>query len=139
MINRIGRIVFDVKILILLPVLAVAAQNASLTEDLNRLSSSSEYAGQELGESIAENIERAPGDSSKAILVALSKQNLTDKQLAVYVWALGLTKEPNTIDSIIGIHTRNKNELIQGNCLRALAQIGGTKSGNYLILFGFYL
>jgi hypothetical protein len=133
MINRIGRIVFGIKIFFLIPILAVAAQNPSLTEDLNRLASSSEYAGQELGESIAANIERAPGESSKTILAALSKQSLTDKQLAVYVWALGLTKDSSAIESIIGIHTRNKNELVQGNCLRALAQIGGSKSGNYLL------
>jgi hypothetical protein len=132
-INRIGRILFGITILFLIPLHAVAAQSSSLTEDLNRLASSSEYESQELGESIAANIERAPAESSKVILTSLSKQSLTDKQLTVYVWALGLTKDSNAIESIIGIHTRNKNELVQGNCLRALAQIGSSKSGNYLM------
>jgi hypothetical protein len=129
----INRIIFAIVIFLLMPLVAPAVQNASLTDDINRLASSSEYAGRELGEAIAEKIGRDPGRSSKILLDAISKGNLNDKQLAVYVWALGLTKDANAIETIIGIHTRNKNELVQGNCLRALSQIGGVRAGNYLL------
>ena len=108
-------------------------ETANILSEIERLASSSVEADRSLGESVAEGIEKSPAVVSSALLTKLRGKNLTEKQLAVYVWALGLTKDQAGVPAIKELHQQSRSDLVQGNCLRALAAIGGKQGGEYLL------
>ena len=86
-----------------------------------------------LGRSIAEKIERDPKSIADAMLKKLDDQSLSNKQLTVYVWALGLTRDPRAVNPLISLYKRNTDENVGVNCLHALAAVGGTEPAAFLL------
>ncbi len=89
-----------------------------------------------LAESIRDRIEENPGPIAKALLPKMKQTELGERRLAIYVWALGLTKDPMAVDDIIGLIKSNKSgtksDLVQISCFKALAAIGGQNPGEFL-------
>jgi HEAT repeat protein len=83
---------------------------------------------------ITVQLENSPSGTAKEIL---NKMNTlpaaTEKQLTVYVWALGLLKAPESVEPVMKLYRQSSSELVRGNCLRSLALIGGKKSGDFLL------
>jgi hypothetical protein len=113
----------------------IVRRDGNLLSDINRLASLGDEAPETLTESIRDriDIENDPYTINSALLPKLTDPNTSDKQLAIYIWAMGLTKDPNAVTEIIKLSEQTKSELVKGNCLRALATIGGQKSGDYLL------
>ena len=86
-----------------------------------------------LYEAVNEGIEKNPAEVSKRLFPRLREKNLTERQLATYVWALGLTKEPTAVEQIMELHRRSQSTLVKQNCLRALATIGGKEAEKYVL------
>jgi HEAT repeat protein len=111
----------------------LATETNDVLSQLDRMVSLGEKADRSLGESIADGIATNPAAVSKALVLKLNNKDLTDAQLAVYVWALGLTKDQTATSVIEGLYKQNKTELVRSNCLRALAAIGGQRAGAFLL------
>lgn len=120
-----------------LTVLAAATVFAAETNDvmlqIERMVSAGEKSDRALGESIIDGIEKNPTDVSKVLVHRLNDKNLTEQQQAVYVWALGLSKDQKTVGQIEALHGRSKSELVRRNCLRALVAIGGRQAEAFLV------
>lgn len=111
----------------------IARRDGNLLSEINRLTSLGDKAPETLTESIRDRIESDPYTITSTLLPKLTDPNMSEKQLANYVWALGLTKDPNAVAGIVKLSEHSKSELVKGNCLGALATIGGQKSGDYLL------
>lgn len=110
-----------------------AQETADVLSQLERMCSLGEKAERTLGESIADGIEKNPAQVSKALVQKIKDKALTEQHLAVYVWALGLTKDQTRASDVIEAHGQSKSALVQGNCLRALAAMGGKQAGEFLV------
>jgi len=80
-----------------------------------------------------DGIKKNPAEVSSALIPKLKDKNLTEKQLAVYVWALGLTRDEAAANAIKELHQQSKSDLVRGNCLRALATIGDKQAGEFIL------
>jgi hypothetical protein len=110
-----------------------AAETNDVLLQIERMASLGEKAERSLGESIADGIESNRVQISRALVAKLNDKNLTEQQRAVYIWALGLSRDANAMDVIISLHRANKSDLVRGNCLHALATIGGKQAGEFLL------
>jgi hypothetical protein len=110
-----------------------AAQTNDLYSDLERLCALGEKAPRSLSDSVFDRIEQQGTNVSAALLKKLGEQGDDEQRLAVYVWALGLCRDPQTVPAIIKLADQSKTEGLKGNCVRSLAEIGGEKSGQYLL------
>jgi hypothetical protein len=111
----------------------IYAQTNDILSDVGRLSLLGDKAPESLSKSIFERINQSGTNISAGLLQGLDKQGTNEQALAVYVWALGLTKDPRAVPAIIKLADQAKTETLKGNCLRSLAEIGGDKSGNYIL------
>ena len=110
-----------------------SAQAEDVLLKIEQAASGEREAASSVYEAVAEGIEKNPAEVSKKLLLRLQDKNLTDQQLMVYVWALGLTKQPTAVDALVDLHRRSHSPLVKHNCLRALAMIGGIKSEKYVL------
>lgn len=84
--------------------------------------------------SLATQLENCPKGTAAVILQKIKTQPAaTEKQLTVYVWALGLLKDTAAIDPVMQIYHQSNSGLVRGNCLRTLALIGGKTSGDFIL------
>jgi hypothetical protein len=113
------------------PVLAV--EPSDVLSQIERMASLGEKAERSLGESIADGIEKNPAEVSRALVLKLKDKNLTEQQVGVYVWALGLTRDLKAATVIEALHKQSKSDWVKANCLRSLAMIGGKRAGEFLL------
>jgi len=110
-----------------------AAQTSDVMRQIEQMVSAGESAPQSLGESIRDGIEQNQKEVSKALVQRLNDQNLTENQQVVYVWALGLARDPLAVGPIKSVYGKSKSTQVKGNCLRALAVIGGPEAETFLL------
>lgn len=110
-----------------------AAETSDVMRQIEQMVSSGERAPNSLGESIRDGIEQNPQEVSKALVQRLDDQNLTESQQVVYVWALGLARDPSAVGPIKSMHGKSKSAKVKGSCLRALAMIGGPEAETFLL------
>jgi hypothetical protein len=113
--------------------IAHADKTDDLLGQIDRMATAGEKSDHSLGESIADGIEEHPVEVAKSLRSKLQASNLTEQQLTVYVWALGLTKDRAAETSIEAVYRQHKSDVVRRNCLRALANIGGTQAGEFLL------
>lgn len=118
--------------------LFVALCNGEESEYKNLISDIDKYSvevesGWELRQSIIDQIEKEGGKVSSLLIGKINEPNMPEKTLAVYVWAIGFTKDPNTISNLINIYEKNPSKIVQWNALRSLAKIGNPEAGDYLL------
>ena len=100
---------------------------------IEQLASQQTSAARDSGKAIVEMIERDPAQTADALLKKLDGRSLTNKQLTVYAWALGLTKDGRAVGRLIALYKSNADKNVGINCLRALASIGGRRSATFLL------
>ena len=127
-------------LLLVYPISGVRAQDRIKTDML--LADIDRYAKMEedspsLAESIRDRIEENPAPIAKLLLPRIKQTELGERRLAIYVWALGLTKDAMAVDDIINLAKSDKpgtkSDLIHISCFKALAAIGGQKPGEFLV------
>jgi hypothetical protein len=109
------------------------AQTDDVLSKIEQAASGGKEAASSVYEAVAEGIEKNPAKVSKHLLLRLQEKGLTERQLATYVWAVGLTKEPMAVEPIMDLHRRSQATLVKQNCFRALATIGGKGAEKYLL------
>ncbi len=110
----------------------LAEETNDILKNIDKMASLGEEAESSLVKSVVDEIERNPKEITAAIIPRLKGKDLTEAQLATYIWVLGMTKDPGAVDAIIDIYQKSKSNLVQENCLGALANIGGKKSGDLI-------
>ncbi len=110
-----------------------AAETNDILKNIDKMASLGEKAESSLVRSVVDEIDKNPKEIAAAIIRRLKDKDLTEDQLATYIWVLGMTKDPGAVDVIIDAYPKTKSNLVQGNCLGALANIGGKKSGDFIL------
>ena len=113
--------------------LAQAESPADVISQIERMVALEAAPQPALGKSIAEMLEHDPAPVADVLLKKLDDQSLSHKQLTVYAWALGLTKDVRAVNPLIALYNANTDENMGINCLRALALIGGPDSAAFLL------
>jgi hypothetical protein len=110
-----------------------AADEKDIIADIDELISLGNRAPKGLIESIQDRIEKDSSGLTSSLLPRLIDANVSEAQLAGYVWALGIARDARSVDAIIKLAEQSKSTIIKEYCLVALATIGGKKSGDFLI------
>lgn len=112
---------------------ATGKQLDSLQTDLAEIIAKGQAIAPDALEKVRKTIEENPEEARAAILAKTAPPDLPDTDLAVYLWALGLTQSPQAIDDIIRLSAGKESSLVLNNCYAALAGIGGPRAGEYLL------
>lgn len=85
-------------------------------------------------EYLNEKLSTTDENVSELLIQQLNSGKISEKQKAIYIWALGLTKDKKAHDLITGIYNeeKDKKSLISGNCLNALAMINAGGAGDFI-------
>ena len=110
-----------------------AQDSAAALSNLDKFALSKERDSLDFIKSVAEQLERSPKGTASLIIAKLKTPNATEKQLAAYIWALGVIKDPAAVAPVMVMYRESKAELVQGNCLRTLALTGGKPAGDFLL------
>lgn len=119
-------------LLLLVLVDVAAAKENPVIRDLEAIISQGQPATLEKFAAIKQNIEKNPKETLALLLEKANTPDLGEERLAVYIWAMGMTKEPAAVDAIISLSEGKTNEMLHKNACRALAMIGGDKSAEFL-------
>lgn len=109
-----------------------AARENQVIKDLEAIISQGQPATFETFEAIKKNIDKNPKEILALLLEKVNTPGLPDESLAVYIWALGMTREPEAVAAIIRLSAGKQNEMLQKNACRALSMIGGDKAAEFL-------
>ena len=112
--------------------IAYGNQQDPVIEDIEDIISQGESASFTKFETVKNKIEENPEKILPQLLSKASNPNLPEPNLAIYLWAIGLTKSPKAVDDIIKLSSGRESKLLAGNAYKALASIGGEKAGEYL-------
>lgn len=111
-----------------------AAEEEDLMADIEKMiSQGPDSAPQELHDAIVKRIRSNPSLATKVLVPRLKDSSVSEQELAVFVWAAGLARDPGNLDAIIELASLTRSELVQRNCYQAIAAVGGEKSGKYLL------
>lgn len=130
---KMNRFAITAAILALTAGMVVSAQTTDVLLQIEQMVFDAGKADRSLEESIVDGVEKSPAHVSKALIKRLNDEKLTEQQLAVYVWALGLTKDQKAVAPIDAVHKQSKSDLVKANCLCALAMIGGQRAEKLLL------
>jgi hypothetical protein len=111
---------------------AAAGQAESVIKDIEALITRGEATSPAGLETIRQGIQENPGEVLPLLLARAESPGLTDENLAIYLWAMGMTRAPEAVDHIIRLSTGKKNPMVFQNAHRALALIGGDKVNEFL-------
>lgn len=109
--------------------LALGSKEKTILDDIKVIISTGDYSFQE---AIRTKIENDPDTTLSLLLEKIESPSLPEKDLTVYIWALGLTKSPKAAEYIIKLSSKKQSEMVVGSSYAALAAIGSDKSGKYL-------
>jgi hypothetical protein len=113
---------------------ARSAQSADTVAKLDRIADGpSASVDPAVFEELAAAIEADPVRIADTLLPRLSDKSSTEARLTLYTWALGLTRQERAVDELIRVQRESASERVKGNCLRALAAIGGKQAGAHLL------
>ncbi len=110
-----------------------AAETGDVLRQIEQLVVQGEKAPASLGESVRDAAEADPMGVSAVLLAKLKAGGLSDEQKVVYSWALGLTRQPASMDVLADIYAKSKSARVRNNCLRAISMTGNKKAGEFLL------
>jgi hypothetical protein len=109
-----------------------ASQGDGLIVEIDKLATADDATQKEVDESLVVRIESSSTLVTDSLLPRLADPKATEKQLAIYAWALGLSGDPRSIDPLISLSKQTKSEWVKSNCYRALASMNGDRVGEFL-------
>jgi hypothetical protein len=111
---------------------AAAGKAESVIKELDALIARGEAASPAGLEAIKNGIEANSEEILPLLLAKAEAPGLTDENLSIYLWAMGITRAPEAVDHIIRLSAGNNNPMVFQNAHRALALIGGDKAIEFL-------
>jgi len=100
--------------------------------DIEEIIAQGESASLQTFERVKNRIQENPEGILPHLLSRANTPRLPEAELAIYIWAIGITKSSEAIDDIIRLSSGKQSEDLIGNTYKALASIGGEKAGEYL-------
>ncbi len=111
----------------------ITAIEGDILSQLDAAASQRENTASEQFKTLKKEIEQSPETAAERILPRLRDAGLSEEQLTVYTWAIGLTKSPNAVQPLVEIAKQYSSQRVQWNCYQALASIGGETAGQFLL------
>ena len=111
---------------------AAGNQQDPVITDIEEIISQGESASLTTFQRVKDKIEENPKRILPLLLSKANTPGLREADLAIYIWAIGLTRSPKAIDDVIKLSSGKQSEILRGNTYKALASIGGVKAGEYL-------
>lgn len=106
----------------------------AILKDLNTLArQNQDDADEDLMSSVRQRVLEDPGEACSTLLAALKGAKPDDKACAMYIWALGLTKDARIAEDIMKVAAATKTELVKANAYAALGAIGGQAVSDFLL------
>ena len=102
-------------------------------KDLDHLAMLSQKASQSLSNSVAERLSPSATNVAVALARKLNDTSISETNLGIYVWALGLCGTSERVPTITNLAERAQMPALRDDCHRALAAIGGNAAGLYLL------
>lgn len=118
---------------------AVAQTETQPSEDLlatlRQIAERSHDAPRDLTQSVITQIERDPAAASKTLLPVLRDSQISDEQMQIYLWAAGLTNNPDFVAPIIAIAQARgpQSTDVKLACAAALSELGGPQAGAFVM------
>ncbi|MEJ2200129.1 MAG: HEAT repeat domain-containing protein [Desulfuromonadaceae bacterium] len=112
---------------------AVASAEDDLICQLDRLLADEESASPKQFEEIRAEIEKNPDQALASLVARVNSGAMSEKNLAPYIWAMGLTKSPAAVREIIRITDSTGSKDLLQHSIQALAAIGSDQAGGYLL------
>lgn len=112
--------------------IAVAEQQDPLIKDLEEIVALGEGAPDAKIKAIRNKIESSPEEALTSLLKRAKTPGLQEKDMAICIWAMGLTRSPKAVDDIIRLSSGSKSKAVLFNAYHGLANIGGKRSEEYL-------
>jgi len=104
-----------------------------IIEKLDLIASGAQADSQELIISVTKLIEFDREGAFTGLNNKFNNRQVTEKQLSIYIWAIGLTENAGAIKTIIKATQKSENKLALRNAYQAVASIGGKQAGDYLL------
>jgi hypothetical protein len=121
-------------LIVLVPSTFLANETEELLSKIDQLVQSDPKSyDHDLGGMVADQVRSGSSGIETELIARLSDPANTEHQLTIYVWLLGLTRNPAVSDELIELYKKTASETVQATCLRALATIGGEESGEFLL------
>lgn len=114
----------------------LTGQQHSVMRDLEAIipqDEDDEFELYEMYETVKNKIDNEPDIILPQLLSKAKNPLIPESKLAIYIWAIGLTKSPTAVDDIIKLSSDKESKLIVVNSYKALASIGGEKAGKHLL------
>jgi len=117
--------------------IAIGENNNKLFSDIEEYIKAGPSAPRELEQSIIAQIEASPSQAAKVLIEKLNTPGVSNESAIIYVWAIGFTKDANTVDELIKIAdaAATKSRLLKASACQSLARIGG-KQGRRVFTLG---
>lgn len=109
---------------------AIASEN--LIFQIETLISESEAASPEIYQNIKAEVDKDPDKALTLLLEQINSTELPDTSLAIYLWAISLTKSPKAVNEIIRVAESSPSEHVTLSARRALTGIGSVAATEYL-------
>lgn len=107
------------------------AQEALIAE-IETLAASGEGSSGESHKNLVERIEAKAAAVTDALLPRLADAKAGERQLAIYVWALGVARDPRSVGPLISLSKTSASKWVRTNCYQALSLIEAREAGEFL-------
>lgn len=116
-----------------IPHLLPAAETNSIISQIEEMAALGKKAKSSLAKSIAEEVQKNRSEILKTFLPKLKDQNSTEQQLAIYVWALGLTGDNSVVEPIKALYNQNKSLMVRRSCINSVADVAGKQAEKFIL------
>jgi HEAT repeat protein len=116
-----------------IPMISSPVKSDNLLKRIEELASAEKEFQRSATEQIASELAQNPPGITDVLLTKIKKPKLSEHEQMAYSWALGMTKDPKARDELIAFYKKIDKEIVRLNCIRALAEIGGNASGEFIL------
>ena len=107
-----------------------------LVQELNELAKQSDGENDvddKAMDAVRQKVQKDPGEACATLLPVLKQAKPDDTACAMYIWALGLTKDPRIAEDVMKVATATKKEQVQASAYTALAGLSGQTVRAFLV------
>lgn len=90
-------------------------------------------AGVQVYKDIIRQIEAHPVILARRLIEEIENPDISEEKMTAFIWAVGFTRDPNAVNTLINISKTSNNDAIRFNAMRSLAKIGTDEAGEFLL------
>ena len=134
-----GRVWLVMAAVVVVCALSVSADTDELVADIQKMATLEGQDFYNTADALSQRIKEDTSGLVNALLPKLSAPEVSDKEEAVYIWALGLTESPVIVDEVCRVAKETESGPVRRNCRLALTGVGNEKAESCLMASLDYL